>query len=44
MEAESMKLRSEKMYQAEMFQGDKGPGSVRIEIKPVTLEGKEKHW
>lgn len=43
MEAESMKLRSEKMYQAEMFQGDKGPGSVRIEIKPVTLEGKEKH-
>ena len=23
------------MFQAELFQGDKGPGSVRIEIKPV---------
>ena len=41
MEAESLKLRSEKMYQAELFQGDKGPGSVRIEIKPVVAEGKK---
>ena len=39
MEAESLKLRSEKMYQAELFQGDSGPGSVRIEIKPVGNEG-----
>ena len=39
MEAESLKLRSEKMYQAELFQGDQGPGSVRIEIKPVMPEG-----
>lgn len=39
MEAESLKLRSEKMYQAELFQGDKGPGSVRIEIKPVVADG-----
>jgi len=39
MEAESLKLRSEKMYQAELFQGDSGPGSVRIEIKPVVAEG-----
>jgi len=41
MEAESLKLRSEKMYQADLFQGDKGPGSVRIEIKPVFPEGKQ---
>merc|ERR1719273_2807464 len=27
------------MYQAELFQGDSGPGSVRIEIKPVVTEG-----
>ncbi len=39
MEAESLKLRSEKMFQAELFQGDKGPGSVRIEIKPVNPTG-----
>jgi len=39
MEAESLKLRNEKMYQAELFQGDSGPGSVRIEIKPVVAEG-----
>ena len=39
MEAESLKLRSEKMYQAELFQGDQGPGSVRIEIKPVSPDG-----
>lgn len=41
MEAEALKLRSEKMFQADMFQGDKGPGSVRIEIKPVVPEGFE---
>ena len=38
MEAESLKLRSEKMYQAELFQGDSGPGSVRIEIKQVKAD------
>ena len=39
LEAESLRLRSEKMFQAELYQGDGGPGSVRIEIKPVLSEG-----
>ena len=38
-EAESMKFRNQKMYEADFFTGDKGPGSVRIEIKPVSTEG-----
>merc|ERR1712156_148686 len=42
MEAESLKLRSEKMYQAELFQGDSGPGSVRIEIKQVKADSEAK--
>ena len=28
-------MKNDKMFQAELFQGDQGPGSVRIEIKPV---------
>ena len=39
MEAESLKFRSQKMFEADLSQGDKGPGSVRIEIKPVQFEG-----
>jgi hypothetical protein len=35
-EAESLKLRtSGKMFEGDFMQGDAGPGSVRIEIKPV---------
>lgn len=35
LETESKNMKNDKMFQAELFQGDKGPGSVRIEIKPV---------
>ena len=35
LETESKNMKNDKMFQAELFQGDQGPGSVRIEIKPV---------
>lgn len=35
LEAESLRLRSEKMFEGEFMQGNAGPGSVRIEIKEV---------
>lgn len=52
MEAESLKFRSQKMFEADLSQGDKGPGSVRIEIKPVSfveddeedLKNKDENW
>jgi len=47
-----LKFRSQKMFEADLSQGDKGPGSVRIEIKPVSfveddeedLKNKDENW
>ena len=40
LEAESLKLRTlEDRYEGEFLQGDNGPGSVKIEIRPVMPGG-----
>ncbi|TRY68484.1 hypothetical protein TCAL_01386 [Tigriopus californicus] len=39
LEADSLKLRSEKMFEGDFMQGNNGPGSVKIEIKPVKTSG-----
>jgi len=40
LEIDGLKLRSEKMFEAHLSGGD-GPGHVKIEIKPVKVDGEE---